>query len=341
MKIAVTGATGFIGSHLVRHFARQGHSIIATSRMPHPPAELTNLAEHIPWDITQPPTSIPEVDVLIHAAASVEFSGQRSIMYQANVEGTKNVLMWGQKAKQWIFVSSSSVYPTTTRGEVKVESLAGTVMPGTYYGITKLAAEKIVHELAGDRAVTILRPHAVYGPGDRHLLPSLLRSIRGGKMMMVGDGSNVFSITHIGNFCEAISAAISMPTPGVRTYNIADATPLPLEHIIQHIFDDLQVKVRFRHLPYWLATIMGTVSEQGMKMGRHKPILLTRDLATRLSHQWIVSITSAQRELGYQPTLTLDDGSPDIARWVQSLGGIDRLKESNGQHSWLGDVTTY
>ncbi len=342
MKIAVTGASGFIGSHLVRHLSAEGHEVLAVGREATAPEGLQKYAAYYPWDITTTSTDVPDLDAVIHAAAMVDFSGNRRAMMQANVTGTQNVLRWSKNSSHFVFVSSSSVYPTTTDGKMKEESLAGIQKPGSLYGQTKLAAEQEVLAETGMRKITILRPHGVYGPGDRHLLPTLARQMHDNTMNIVGSGQNQFSITHIGNFCSAVSAALHIERTTAGIFNIADFESLPLQEIIDRVFLSLGKKISFRHIPILLGQALGVSADLLVKIsGGHYVPLISRDVVNRFSHPWVVSLDRARQELGYQPTHTLADGCRDIAVWVESIGGIETFRSRQSINSWQGKIISY
>src|SRR5262245_17724919 len=145
MKIGITGATGFVGSHLVRHLAKERHEIVAYGRSPNPPVKLKEYASYIQWDLDK--NFIPEAfdgDIFIHSAGYVEFWGSYSDMHKINAEGTLKALEIAKKVKHFIYISSASVYGSH---RAKKDALENTRYPKQYannYGLTKSEAERII-----------------------------------------------------------------------------------------------------------------------------------------------------------------------------------------------------
>ena len=109
MKIGITGATGFVGSHLVRHLSSQGHNIVAYGRSK-PAENLLKFADFRLWDITRPILERCEADIFIHCAGFVDTWGCYRDMYDLNVMGTKRALEFAEGAEHFIYMSTASVY---------------------------------------------------------------------------------------------------------------------------------------------------------------------------------------------------------------------------------------
>lgn len=341
MKIGITGATGFIGSHLVRTLSAAGHEILATGRTMNPPNRIKEYATYTSWDITTPPTHFPEMDAVIHAAAAVSFDDSQKTMENVNVVGTQHVLSWAKHAQRRILISSSSVYPTINTGHEKIESDASIGTPGTWYSQTKRQAESLWLDSNQKGSCYILRPHAVYGPGDRHLLPSLLNSLRRGTLTIFGSGDQPYSITHIANLCQAVARALDGTGSKPVVANIADEHSLPLENILTSILQSVGAEARVRHIPRACGVILaeGSALLNRVLQLQNAP-LLTTDLVKRLSSPWVVSLEAAKKELHYSPSHTFSEGCRDCGLWVHALGGISPfLKQPI--NCWDDSIPTY
>ena len=183
MRVAVTGASGFVGGVVVGHLLAAGHDVVALSRRPVP--ERPGL-EHRPWDLTTgrlpgPPT----VDAVVHAAAHVDEWSPWSVHDAVTVRGTRAVLDTWPTARV-VLVSSASVYPLRGRHRprwVLTEADPPTRRPLSAYSRAKIAQEQLVLARSG---TLVLRPHAVHGPGDTTLLPRLARARRRGRLVCPG-----------------------------------------------------------------------------------------------------------------------------------------------------------
>jgi len=208
MRIAVTGASGFVGGAVVADAVARGHEVLALSRRP----AVCDGVTWRHWDVTSGRLAqAPEVDVVVHAAARVGEHGRSSDFARANVAGTAAVLESFPGARL-VHVSSASVYdpfvPTVQgrEGEAPVWRYLGR------YAASKAAAERYLlaraHRAGG--GVVILRPHAVYGPGDTTLLPRIESAVRGRRLVIAGDGRTLQSLTHIENLLAAVRAAAQL-----------------------------------------------------------------------------------------------------------------------------------
>ncbi|MEU4241099.1 NAD(P)-dependent oxidoreductase [Actinoplanes sp. NPDC026619] len=211
MRVAITGASGFCGGHVARLAAASGAEVVSVGRRPGP------VGKHVFWDATT--GDIPDmagVDAVLHLAAAVgdPRPGRRTeaAFRAVNVGGTRRLLeAAGQRPVVW--VSSASVYrPGPYTGAIREDHpVEG---QRTAYGRTKSAGEL----LALDFGAVVLRPRAVYGDGDPHLMPRLRRTVRGGRAWLPGPDVPL-SLTAVENLASACLAAIGWPG---GAYNIAD-----------------------------------------------------------------------------------------------------------------------
>ncbi|MDN5931508.1 MAG: NAD(P)-dependent oxidoreductase, partial [Pseudonocardia sp.] len=229
MRIAVTGAAGFVGSAVVSA-ARAGgwevHPLVrrpagvrpADARRQHP----ADVRERV-WDITTGPLpDPPAVDAVVHAAAAVTEWGDPARAWAANLHGTRHVAAT-YPGVRLVHVSTSSVYDPYAPTVDAPESAGPAARHLTPYGASKAAAERL---LAGRPDTVVLRPHAVYGPGDPTLLPRILGAVRGRTLVVAGDGRALHTLTAVGTLAEAALLACTGP-PG--TYNVGDARPVTLD----------------------------------------------------------------------------------------------------------------
>lgn len=210
MRVAVTGASGFCGAAVARLAAAAGHEVICVGRRPGP------VGTQVRWDAAKEAPDLAEADVIVHLAAAVgdPRPGKRAeaAFRAVNVDGTARLLD-AAGGRPLVWVSSASVYrpgpydaPISEHHPVEAQRSA--------YGRTKAAGER----LALAAGVVCLRPRAVYGPGDRHLLPRLHRVVRAGRAWLPGPDV-ALSLTSVDNLAAACLAALTWPG---GAYNIAD-----------------------------------------------------------------------------------------------------------------------
>ncbi|GIG58761.1 NAD-dependent epimerase [Longispora fulva] len=293
MRIAVTGAGGFVGGAVCRGLVADGHRVVPLTRRE--------------WDITTGPmTDPPEVDAVVHCAAAVTDWGPLEPVRRANVDGTRHVLATFRTAR-FVHVSTASVYDPfrPTVRAVEAEAPVGRYLTG--YAATKAAAEQLV--LHRPDAV-VLRPHAVYGPGDPTLLPRVLGAIRGRTLWIVGDGRAAQSLTSVANLVRAVGLACAGGPGGA--YNIADAEPVEVGAALRDLLAARGLAVRVRGLPIGVAWPVAGALERGFRLaGTRRPPRLTRYAISHLAMERTLDLTRATTLLGYAPTPTSFAGAAD------------------------------
>ena len=285
MRVAVTGASGFIGGAVLRGLRERGHEVIGLSRR----------GPDRSWDITSGPLSYPPaVDAVVHCAALVR-DGRVQPAYQAvNVEGTRHVLTTFPRARI-VHLSSASVYDPWVPKDQVSENAPPSRRWLNGYGETKWAAEALVARLRPDGA--ILRPHAVYGPGDTTLLPRLLRARVAGRQLAIGDGSNRITLTAIANLVDAVAATLNRPG-AAGPFNVGDPDTPAVADVFEHLLRSLGQPASITWIPRSVAWCAALVSER--LAGPREP-RLSRYAVNQLSLTCTLRLDRARRELGWEP----------------------------------------
>lgn len=303
VRLAVTGATGFVGGAVCRAAMDAGWHVVAFGRRPTIDGTHIGGAAYRRWDIAAGPLpDTPGVDAVVHCAASATDAGDKREVWATNLTGTRHVLR-SFGAARIVHVSTASVYDPYRPTIMAVESEAPVLRYLNAYGASKAAAERAV--LAdGDRSAIVLRPHAVYGPGDTTLLPRLLENVRAGRLLVVGDGRVQLSVTSVGNLVSACLLAASGPVArGV--FNIADEGVLTVDEGLRGLLAAAGVHARPWYLPTRLAWPAATVLEWTQRLvGWPARLRLNRYLISQLAMERTLDTSAAQRQLGYRPTGT-------------------------------------
>ncbi|CAM5615268.1 NAD-dependent epimerase [Streptomyces avidinii] len=290
LRIAVTGASGFCGGHVARAAAAAGARVVCLGRGPGP------VGEHRFWDASRGEPDFSGTDLVVHCAAAVgdpaPGSRAEAMMHAVNVTGTERLLR-AAGTRPVVWVSSASVYdPRLDRSLVTEDHpRAGHL---NAYGRTKAAGEA----LALAAGAVVLRPRAVYGPGDTQLLPRLLSRVRAGTLFLPGPDVRL-SLTAVENLAEACLAAPGW-SPGA--YNIADAEPYGRDGAVAAVLRAHGVPARVRHLPLGLAGAAARIAES---LSRAEPPL-SRYAVDQLAHPVVLDLTRA-RARGWAPSRTLAD----------------------------------
>lgn len=295
MRIAVTGATGFVGGAVCRAAAERGWQVYPYGRRL--------------WDIDRGPLSDPpDVDAVVHAAAAVTDWGDPAAVWRSNVDGTRNVAT-SFPGKRFVHISTASVYDPRVPTVMAKESAAPVARYLGAYAAAKASAEFLLSSRAN---TVVLRPHAVYGPGDPTLLPRVLDAVRGDNLFVVGDGRALHSLTSIDNLVNAILLACASEAPA-GTYNVADAAPVSLNAALAALVAERRLPVRVRHLPVRPSWAAATVMESLWNIAK-VPVAprLTRYAISQLAYERTLDTAAACDRLGFEPRETSFRGA---ANW--------------------------
>jgi nucleoside-diphosphate-sugar epimerase len=243
MRVAITGASGFCGGVVARLAAATGADVLCLGRRPGP------VGRHQSWDATRDTPDLRGADVVLHLAAAVgdprPGPATEDAFRQVNVDGTRRLLD-AAGGRPVVWVSSASVYrPGPYPAPVREDH--PTDRQRTAYGRTKSAGEKIA--LAA--GAVVLRPRAVYGPGDPHLRPRLARIVRGGRAWLPGPDVPL-SLTAVANLATACLAAPGWPA---GAYNIADDVVYRRDEAVAAVLG-----VPVRHVPIGAARALARVA---------------------------------------------------------------------------------
>lgn len=306
--VAVTGATGFVGGRVARHLAERGCEVHAFGRRAAAQLRPEQRERYRSWDIEQGPLADPPaVDAVVHCAGGVDDWGRLPSFRRANVEGTAHVLATWPEAR-FVHVSSASVYDPHADHSLVREADADPLDAAAIervrwlnaYGRTKREAEHVVASRAGERSA-LLRPHAVYGPGDTQLLPRLLRRFRLGRLMMVGSPDTRISLTHVDNFAHAVALAIDSDATGA--FNISDPTAATLDEVLRAALRAVGRPERITYLPMGAAWAFANVAEATHLYGRLPKPIVTRYQLSHLRGDFVFDLARARELLGYDPPL--------------------------------------
>lgn len=303
MRIAVTGASGFVGGAVATAAEERGWDVVRYGR------------RHLPglsvWDLGAGGLSAPpEVDAVVHAGAHVGDWGPPQLFHRVNVQGTEAVAATFPRARL-VHISSSSVYPwwqpCVDRPE---EAVAGRYLNA--YSSSKALAEAAA---ARHRNSLILRPHGVYGPGDRTLLPRLISNVSRGRLLSVGGPDVRHQLTSIGNLVQAALAACTSDVTG--PVNVADHRPVALGGVLREVLDTAgRSDVELGFIPMRAAMTLAASLEAVAGVTR-KPPRLTRYAVSQLGFERTYSTRRLREGLGVAPVPSSFAGAGE---WIRDLG---------------------
>ena len=333
MKAVITGGGGFLGSGIARLLHERGDEVTVFGRSRYPHLEQLGI-KAVRGDLRSPSTvrtAVEGTDVVFHAAAVTGIWGPRRMFWGINVEGTRNVLAACRQAGVGRLVYTSS--PSVVIGE---DELCGVdesqPYPSRYlahYPETKAVAEREVLAANDKHLATVaLRPHLIWGPGDPHLIPRIIARARSGRLVQVGDGTNLVDITYIDNAAEAhVRAAdalhLGAPCCG-KAYFISQGKPVALWPWINDLLERLGIPPVRRAISFRTARRAGWVAEWFHRVLRiESEPRMTRFLASQLSKSHYFDITAARRDLGYAPAVSTEEGVERLVAWLEGESPLE------------------
>ena len=323
MRVLVTGASGFIGQHVVRALLARGHDVSATGRSA---AALAPLADVGARTVTADLASDPLDDLVrghasvVNCAALAAPWGRRDSFVRNNVQTAERLLVAAAAAgvTRFVHLSSPSIY-SSFKDQIAVrEAFTPPHRWTTPYGETKWLSEQIVldRRFASLQPV-VLRPRAVFGEGDRVIVPRILAVARKGIFPVINGGAAQIDVTYVANVVTAVELALSTSSENVgRAYNITNGEPMPVRELLDRLFAALDVRVKFVPLPQFVAYGMASLSETiaNLRANGREP-RLTRYGIALLAHSLTLDITAARERLGYVPRVSLQEGFERCGAW--------------------------
>ena len=329
MRALVTGGGGFLGLYVVEQLLAQGDSVRVFSRGRYPSLETMDVdcQQGDLRDKDSVDRAIKDIDCVFHCAAVPGVWGSWDMYHGINTLGTQNVIAACQKhgVQKLVYTSSPSV---VFDGKDHVNADESLPYPQSFlchYPHSKMLAEKSVRAANSQTLATVtLRPHLIWGPRDNHLIPRLISRARSGRLRIVGDGTNMISMSYVENAAAAHVQAVKTLQPDAahagRAYFINEAEPVNLWNWINELLGIAGLPPVTKSISEKSATRLGSVLETVWKifrLGGEPP--MTRFVAAQLAGTHSYDISAAQRDFGYTPLVSPAEGMQRITPMLQQL----------------------
>jgi nucleoside-diphosphate-sugar epimerase len=322
VKVLVTGASGFLGSHVAERLARDGHAVRVLVRTTSDRVFLRDVdAEEAIGDVREPeslPAALDGVDAVVHAAGLVKARSEAEFE-SVNAGGTANLLAalnGSGPSPRFVLVSSLAAHGPSEDGAPR--PLDAEPRPLTAYGRSKLKAEELVRAWAGPgRPAAILRPPVIYGPRDRELLP-FFKLARRRFAPLLGDGRNAISLVYVEDAARAAAAvATASEEAACLTYTLDDGAVHTWRDLLAAVEGALGRKALRLSSPVWAYRAAAALSETYGRL-RGKAVMFTRDKVVEMRQpHWVCSHEAIRRDLGWEPRVGLEEGAALTAAWYR------------------------
>lgn len=320
MKIFVTGSAGFIGKLFSTALVESGHQIIGYD---HTVSKDSKEFQSINGDILNYNNvleSIPnETDLIIHLAAEHKDEGpSKEDYFRVNVEGTAHITKAAAEkgVKKIFFFSTVGVYGNQSFANENTD-----LKPANVYGESKAAAEKMIQDwanISSKRQGMIVRPTAVYGPGNKANIFRLVKQASTGMFIMPGSGIHCKSVIFVENVIASCLYLLDHFSPGVQTFNLVDEPSLSLIDLVKLIRKVSGKSGKVLHVPFILIKCLLPVYGL-LQMVKTQPRSLS---FTRLEKFISASHFDGRkiRELGFQQPISTEDGIRRTVDWNKKHG---------------------
>ena len=324
MYALVTGGGGFLGQYIVEQLLARGDRVRVFCRnhyvsfeRPGIDIRLGNLR-----NLGDVRTACEGVDIVYHTAALAGITCQWQPYFETNTLGTLHVIDSCVKngVKKLVYTSSPSVVFDGKDQEGIDESFPYPNQWYAYYPQTKALAEQMVLKANGrDGLLTCaLRPHIIWGPCDRHLIPRLIARARCGKLCRIGDGKNMIDIIYVENAAAAHLQAGDALAAGSRvagkSYFISQGKPVNCWNLINELLTMANLPLVKRSVSFQSAWRKGLFLENCYELfGVRSEPVITRFLALQLARSHWFDISNAKNDFGYNPVISTEEGLARLA----------------------------
>ncbi len=332
VRALVTGATGFIGGHIVDSLLEQGHDVTALVR---PTSDTSHLRERevrlATGDVTDPGSLLAAcggMEWVFHTAAVVGTYGGWEHYRDVAVRGTRNVIDAAAAAgtQRFVHLGSIAVYGTRPRPEPVTEDTAYDEKPErwNHYVREKVLSEKLLwkaHEEGRIRATSI-RPSVVVGPRDRNAIPRTLAIIKSPFGALAGRADNRLPTVVVEELSAAIVKAASTDVAIGKAYNLSGSEPITQVEFMRLYADSAGLKPLTRTVPYGVGLTMAGMLEGMYRLARrtNEPFI-TRIVVAIAGHDYAIDCSRAAADLGWEGKAGYGEAIRRSVEWYRAQPG--------------------
>lgn len=322
--VLITGATGFVGSHLAQELLNKGYKVRCLTRKTSNLRWLKHLnLDFVQGDIIFPetlPAAIEGVNYIFHIAA-VKTAKYEKTYYDINYKGTLNLIdacsKYGKNIKKFVFLSSqAAVGPNCDDKPVNEDSFCN---PISYYGKSKLKGEETLKKYMPHIPVVIIRPPSVYGPRDEDMF-FFFKAVKRRIKPIICD--TTVNVIYIDDLVRGIIIAAESDISTGKIYFMADEKPYKLCEFLDEISKVLNVHAFEIKMPSTITKMAALISELTGKLSNKSPIFNRDKAKEMLQRFWICDVSKAKNELKFHTQYSIKEGIERTVSWYKKYGWL-------------------
>jgi nucleoside-diphosphate-sugar epimerase len=327
MRVFLTGATGFVGSHVARYLLAEGHTLQALVRRRSDTADLERLGVERAIvslnDFRGLTHAIEGCDAVVHIAGLIK-SRSDGEMLEVNARCTATLgraaLAACPDLTRFVYVSSIAAAGPGP-ADLRPMREQDPARPVSVYGRSKRLGEEHLIALADRLPLTILRPPVVYGPRDRELL-KVFRMVKARLMLVRGRGEARVSLIYVEDLARAVALSLTTPHPSGSVFFLEDGEAWSWPDLGQAIGEGFGRSPHTVHVPDWTLAVAARATAAYGRLTRRAVFFTPDKLMEMRQSNWACSSRSIRDTLGWQPQTRLRDGARRTADWYREAGWL-------------------
>lgn len=322
-RVLITGASGFIGFHLIEAALREGMEVYAAVR---PSSDVSHLApldiKYIMPDFNNADSIRKELEkerftYIIHAAGTTREKTQEAYN-RINATYTQNLALAAASAdiplKKFVFLSSLAAIGPIAYTDVKPIDELSEARPVTSYGRSKLLAEQYLQDI--QLPLITIRPTAVYGPREKDIF-IMFKTLKGGLEPYIGRQPQTLTFVYATDVAQAVIKALQCDMVN-KTYNLSDGKQYSRYELADLIKSVLGRRTLKMHVPMGIVRLIASSLERAYARSSKAPVINREKLFELSAENWNCSIENIKKDLGFMPEYDLAKGVTQTIKWYQA-----------------------